>query len=275
MELGFIEQIDTILVHCTNTTIRKYLFSATIPSGVETLANTIMTSPIRIQVGQKNSSPEQIQQSLVYVGEESGKLIAIRQQIQQGIKPPVLIFVQSIERAKDLFSELVYDGINVDVIHGERTQSQRDSIVMNFRSGKIWVLISTELMSRGVDFKGVSLVINYDFPQTSASYIHRIGRTGRNHNEGKAVTFFTKDDTVYLKSVVNVMMESGSFVEEWMQKMARPGKNDKKNLKRMPIRRDDISTVSKYDINKAEKKTQMVEGSKRRKLAISNQKYKP
>jgi len=123
----------------------------------------------------------------------------MRQMIQSGLKPPVLIFVQSVERAKELFHELVYDGINVDVIHSERTKAQRDNIVNNFRIGKIWVLITTELMARGMDFKGVKLVINYDFPQSVQSYIHRIGRTGRAGRDGEAVTFFSRDDVTYLK----------------------------------------------------------------------------
>ena len=94
----------------------------------------------------------------------------------------MLVFVQSIERAKELFHELVYDGINVDVIHSERTQAQRDAIVASFRAGRTWFLIATELLSRGMDFKGVNLVINYDFPQSTVSYIHRIGKqTARTH----------------------------------------------------------------------------------------------
>jgi ATP-dependent RNA helicase DDX52/ROK1 len=134
------------------------------------------------------------------VGQEEGKLVAIRQLIQSGgLKPPCLIFVQSIDRAKQLFHELVYDNINVDVIHAERTKHQRDMIIQNFRLGKIWILISTELMSRGIDFKGVHLVINYDFPTSVQSYIHRIGRTGRAGRPGEAITYFTKDDAPYLK----------------------------------------------------------------------------
>ena len=96
----------------------------------------------------------------------------------------MLVFVQSIDRAKELFHELVYDGINVDVIHSERTQAQRDSIVAGFRTGRIWFLIATELLSRGMDFKGVNLVINYDFPQTTVSYIHRIGKGGGREARG-------------------------------------------------------------------------------------------
>lgn len=83
--------------------------------------------------------------------------------------------------------------------------------------GKIWVLITTEVLGRGIDFKGVNMVINYDFPQTVASYIHRIGRCGRAGRKGTAITFFTKEDGPYLKSVVNVVRASGGHVAEWMK----------------------------------------------------------
>jgi ATP-dependent RNA helicase DDX52/ROK1 len=90
----------------------------------------------------------------------------MRQLIKEGLRPPALVFVQSVDRAKQLFRELIYDGINVDVMHADRTQAQRDRVIQQFRSGAIWVLICTDLMARGIDFKGVNLVINYDFPQS-------------------------------------------------------------------------------------------------------------
>ena len=123
----------------------------------------------------------------------------MRQLIQQGLRPPVLIFLQSIDRARELFNELVYDGIRVDIMHADRTKKQRERTVESFRNGDIWVLITTELMARGLDFQGVNLVINYDFPQTVQSYIHRIGRTGRAGYSGEAITFFTNSDAEYLK----------------------------------------------------------------------------
>lgn len=76
---------------------------------------------------------------------------------------------------------------------------QRDNVVRAFRERKIWVLICTELMARGIDFKGVNLVINYDFPPSAISYIHRVGRTGRAQHQGKAVTFWTMEDKPYLR----------------------------------------------------------------------------
>ena len=91
------------------------------------------------------------------------------------------------------FQELLYEGVNVDVIHADRPQGKRDEVVRNFRQGVTWVLICTDLMGRGIDFKGVNLVINYDFPQSVISYIHRIGRTGRaGKNGAAAITSFTQ-----------------------------------------------------------------------------------
>lgn len=143
---------------------------------------------------------------------EAGKLISMRQLIQGGLKPPVLIFVQSKTRAIELYKELVFFGVNVDAIHAERTQEQRDKIIQRFRVGEIWVLICTDLMSRGIDFKCVNMVINYDFPQSAVSYIHRIGRTGRAGRKGVAITFFTESDMEYLRSIANVMRISGCEV---------------------------------------------------------------
>lgn len=125
----------------------------------------------------RDAATETIDQILQFVGEEDHKLASLRSLIKTGcFTPPVLIFVQSILRAKELANELLFDGINADCIHADRTVEERDAAVTGFAEGKIWCLISTDVMGRGVDFKGVKLVINYDFPQSGGSYIHRIGK---------------------------------------------------------------------------------------------------
>ncbi|OMJ21511.1 ATP-dependent RNA helicase ROK1 [Smittium culicis] len=263
LDEGFIEQIDDILSACTSIKLQTSLYSATIPSMVEALANRIMKDPVKVVIGTSNAATETIDQKLVFVGQEEGKLIEIRNMIQSGFKPPCLIFVQSIERAKELFFELVYDGINVEVMHAEKTKQQRDRIIENFKKGKLWILISTELMARGIDFKGVNLVINYDFPQSVASYIHRIGRTGRAGREGKAITYFTKEDAPYLKNIVNVMRQSGCEVPEWMLQLKNPDSTQKKNLKKRPIDRKSISTVSEFDKKNAQKRKNIIAQSKK------------
>lgn len=176
----------------------------------------------------------------------------------QGLQPPVLVFVQSKERAKELFHELIYDGINVDVIHADRTQLQRDNIVKGFRAGKIWVLICTELMGRGIDFKGVNLVINYDFPNSAISYIHRIGRTGRAGRRGKAVTFFTENDAVFLRSIANIMKEAGCPVPDYMLQMNKPSKKDRRKMAKKAPKRKTIRTFPKDEVLKARKRHKMM-----------------
>lgn len=270
LEQGFLEQTDEILAACTNPNLRKALFSATLPAGIEELARTFMVDECRVLVGQKDSATATIDQRLEFTGSEDGKLHALRSLIQAGgMQPPVLLFVQSIQRARELFHELVYDGLHVDVIHSERPKAQREAVIEAFRRGDIWLLICTELMARGIDFHGVNLVINYDFPQTVQSYIHRIGRTGRAGKQGRAITYFTKDDAPYLKSVVNVMRQSGCDVPEWMSKLPKPSKMLKKKLRSKPVQRQDVraaSGSSSLGRRLANRQRDMVQASKRRKL---------
>lgn len=176
---SFLNQVDEILAQCPRTGILRGLFSATIGAFVRELATAFLQNPIEVSIGIENAGASTINQKLVFVGREDGKLLAIRQLVQEGLKPPVLLFVQSIDRAKELFRELVYDGINVDIMHSSRSDYQREEIMRRFRIGEIWILICTDLMARGIDFQGVQMVINYDLPLTPVNYIHRIGRTGK------------------------------------------------------------------------------------------------
>ncbi|CCF49216.1 hypothetical protein NDA11_000161 [Ustilago hordei] len=268
LEDGFLEQTDSILAACSHPHLRKALFSATLPAAVEEMAKTFMIDECRVIVGTKDSATETIKQELQFVGSEDGKLHALRSLIQEGgLKPPVLLFVQSIQRAKDLFHELVYDGLHLDVIHSERPKVQREGVMSAFKRGDLWVLICTELMARGIDFKGVQLVINYDFPQSVQSYIHRIGRTGRAGREGRAITYFTKEDAAHLKTVVNVMRQSGCEVPEWMLTLKGPGKKGRKTLKQRAPERKDIRTSAASSVGRREanKRREMVAASKRRK----------
>jgi ATP-dependent RNA helicase DDX52/ROK1 len=263
-EQGFVEQTDEILTACSNPRLRKALFSATIHSGVEQLATQIMVSPVRVIVNKGGASVD-VDQKIVYAGNEQGKLIAIRQMVQNGeLKPPVIVFVQSIQRAKALFHELLYDKVNVDVIHGERTQTQRDKVIDRFKQSEIWVLICTDVLSRGIDFRGVNLVINYDVPQSSQAYVHRIGRTGRAGRHGSAITFYTKEDSHSIMNVVNVMKASGCNVEDWLLRLPKMSKNEKKNLKKRPMDRNEITTVPSAVRKKRRQRQEMIVASKKR-----------
>lgn len=135
-------------------------------SGPEALARTwLRDEGTRVVVGVKDSASVTIEQKLQFCGSEQGKLLAIRNDIAAGaLPPPTLIFVQSIERANDLYRELVMDGLQVGVVHSERSKAKRVEAVEDFRHGRTWMLVVTDVMSRGLDFKGVEVVVNYGEP---------------------------------------------------------------------------------------------------------------
>ncbi|XP_014259221.1 probable ATP-dependent RNA helicase DDX52 [Cimex lectularius] len=240
---GFRDQLAEIYTSCDNSILKRAMFSATYTVHVAEWCRKNLHRVISITVGQRNTTVQDVQQELIYVGNEAGKIQALRNLIHQGLTPPVLVFVQSKERAKELFTELIYDEISVDVIHADRTQLQRDNTVNAFREGKIWVLICTDIMGRGIDFKGIKLVINYDFPPSAISYIHRIGRTGRAGRPGKAITYFTNDDKILLRSIALLLKESGCPVPEYMLKLKKVKRSERKQLETQPLERKSISTA--------------------------------
>ena len=226
-ELGFLGQLDSIIAACSNENCLRAMYSATLPEKVEDLAKTVMVDPVRVTIGERNSVASTIQQTVRYVGNEKGKLLAMRQILkEEGMRPPIIVFVQSKERAKQLFKELLYDDVRVGIIHADRSQAKRNEVVEDFRAGKTWVLIATDVLARGMDFKGVNCIVNYDFPQTSSAYIHRIGRSGRAGRPGFAVTLFTDTDASALRSIVNIMRVSGCEVPSWMLELKKTRSKD-------------------------------------------------
>lgn len=261
---GFREQLAIIYKACESAVVKRALFSATFSHDVEEWCNLNFDSPVSVSIGTRNTAVETIKQELLFVGSEGGKLLAVRNLIKEGFMPPVLIFVQSKERAQELYSELVYDNVRVNLIHSDLDQSERDAVVQNFTDGKVWILICTELMSRGIDFKGVNLVVNYDFPTTAISYIHRIGRTGRAGKTGKAVTYFTTDDVNNLRSIAQVIKNAGCEVPDYIMKLKKAPKKNKSQPVR-PIKRQKISTVPKYQLEKDTKKRKSIQSSLKKK----------
>ncbi|XP_040908099.1 probable ATP-dependent RNA helicase DDX52 [Toxotes jaculatrix] len=256
---GFREQLATVFMACSGPKVRRAFFSATCTQDVEQWCRLNLDNLVSVNIGHRNTAVETVEQELLFVGTENGKLVAMRDVIKKGFLPPMLVFVQSIERARELFHELVYEGINVDVIHADRTQQQRDNVVNSFRSGKIWVLICTALLARGIDFKGVNLVLNYDFPTSAVEYIHRIGRTGRAGHQGKAITFFTENDKPLLRSIANVIKQAGCPVPDYMIGFKKIHSKVKRRLVKKPPKRSTICTTPRF-LMKKKGKTQGQKG---------------
>ncbi|KAJ7997529.1 hypothetical protein DPEC_G00229960 [Dallia pectoralis] len=247
---GFRDQLAAVFQACSGPRVRRALYSATCVPDVEQWCRLNLDNLVSVNIGHRNAAVETVKQELLFVGTENGKLLAMRDIIKKGFLPPMLVFVQSIERARELFHELVYEGINVDVIHADRTQQQRDNVISSFRSGDIWVLICTALLARGIDFKGVNLVLNYDFPTGALEYIHRIGRTGRAGHTGRAVTFFTEDDKPLLRSIANVIKQAGCPVPDFMLGFKKIHSKVKRQLQKKPPKRSTISTTPHFLLKK-------------------------
>ncbi|EEC50489.1 predicted protein [Phaeodactylum tricornutum CCAP 1055/1] len=270
---SFLAQMDIVLSEVPSTATRA-LFSATVTPTVRFLAESILRNPLDVTIANSGSvggANTDIEQELMFVGKEQGKLLAIRQLVQRGqLHPPAIIFLESKNRAQALFGELLYDGIHVDVIHAGRSKSARENAVAKFRRGDTWVLICTDLVARGVDFRAVNMVINYDLPSSGIDYVHRIGRTGRAGRKGKAITFFTEGDFENLRTIANIIKQSGCNVEDWMLNL--PRKSNKKNANSVVRRRERISTTPEYDRQKKRRRQQAIEHNKKKlKMSTTSQ----
>ncbi|KAJ3775315.1 P-loop containing nucleoside triphosphate hydrolase protein [Lentinula raphanica] len=265
----FLPQIEEIVAACTHPDVQKAVFSATLPANAEKIAMDMLRDPVRVVVGLKDTPLPLIAQSLTYVADDASKLPSLLTYFSQPYNPPVLIFTSTQPRASSLAEELVLNGIsNVDCLHAGMSKKEREDAVSRMRKGESWVMVSTEVMARGMDFKGVREVINYDFPTSVQSYIHRIGRTGRAGRSGKAVTFFTDTDGPYLKSIANVILQSGQTVPDWITKLPKPSKMKRRQMGKMH-RPEVVNAARKIGRNDAIKMREMIAGSKRRKAKES------
>ena len=255
---SFVQQVDAVMAACPRA-VQRAFFSATVPPAVEELALSVLRDPVRVTIGVKNAGASLIEQKLLFVGREEGKLLEMRQMAAKGFRPPVLVFVQSKERAKQLSEALQVEGLLAGSMHADMSSEEREAAVRAFRRGDLWILVATDLLGRGIDFKGVRTVINFDFPPSAVSYVHRIGRTGRAGRRGEAVTFFTEDDAPMLRTIANVMRISGCEVPDWMLQLKKLSSKDRRKRARKPLRRKDIYARSRDEA--------AVNGGQRRKRA--------
>lgn len=290
----FIEQVDAILTKCKESSSSKEgdqklkigMFTATFTPAVERLAKSALHNPIRVTIGTKNTAVSNVAQFFKFSGTEEGKLTTMRNMISGGeIRPPCLIFLQSKDRAMELFKQLVDEGVPVDLATGDRTDAQRDRAIHNFRTGKIWILITTDLLARGMDFPAVHTVINYDLPSTPSQYIHRVGRAGRANQHHRttqiatAQTLVTESDVPFLKPFINVAVASGSAknIPDWLLRLDKIDNQRRKLIQQGKVlKRESIDPVKAAKERRKEEKKRKFQApadgkrresqSKRRKL---------
>lgn len=204
-DMGFIPQVMEILKSVPPTR-QTLLFSATMPVAITTIIAKHMALPVRIEVAPSGTLVEQVTQEVIIIKKED-KLTQLQKILTQYIGS-VLIFVRTKHGAKNLAIKLGKLGYKVAEIHSNRSLSQRGAALQGFKTGKFRILVATDIAARGIDVKGIELVLNFDLPDSSHDYVHRIGRTARAGKPGQAITFAGPSEMAAIRKIEQIIKKS-------------------------------------------------------------------
>ena len=192
LDMGFIRDIKKILKYLPEEK-QNLLFSATFPNEIKSLADSLLNSPKRIQVKSNNSTADKVEQ-VVYPVDKSRKRELLAHCIKEENWFQVLVFSRTKHGANKLAQQLNKEGIDADALHGNKSQAQRTRALKDFKDSKTQVLVATDIAARGIDISLLPHVVNFDLPYVPEDYIHRIGRTARAGQEGKAISLVSADE---------------------------------------------------------------------------------
>jgi ATP-dependent RNA helicase RhlE len=203
LDMGFAPQINRIIaqLHPYRQTL---LFSATMPPEVEALARKYLRKPVVVQVGRRSGAATTVQH-FVYPCPKDKKSALLAELLKQKAMDTVLVFTRTKHGADRVVKHLERDGVKAGAMHADKTQGQRTKALEDFKSGKLRVLVATDIAQRGLDISGITHVINYDVPQQAEDYVHRIGRTGRAASTGDAYTFMCADEIAMVRTIERVI----------------------------------------------------------------------
>lgn len=199
LHIGFLREVEEI-INETPATRQTMLFSATISDEIRKLARSHMKNPKNIQV-EKTQTPAMTVNQVAIHTTDRGKQALLMQLIETHRPFLALIFCRTKRRVSNLFDALRANGFQCDELHGDLSQAKRERVMERFRKAEMQLLIATDVAARGLDVEGVTHVYNYDIPQDTESYIHRIGRTGRAGSTGLAITLYAEKDYQALESI--------------------------------------------------------------------------
>jgi ATP-dependent RNA helicase RhlE len=199
LDMGFLPDMKKIISKCPNRN-QTMMFSATIPTSIRKLSEEICNHPVRIAIVPVNQPLEAIDQSIYKLEPEDKKKLLIHILENQEYKS-ILVFTRTKYGADRLAKLLTKKEISNEVIHGNKSQNARTYALQRFKVGKSRVLLATDIVARGIDVKNLSLVINYDLPEQTEVYLHRMGRTGRAGFDGKVVSFCSRQERGLLRDI--------------------------------------------------------------------------
>lgn len=194
LDMGFYDDIMQIVKFLPKER-QTIMFSATMPAKIQQLANNILNNPAEVKLAVSKPADKIMQAA--YICHESQKLGIIRTLFNDETLERVIIFASSKLKVKEVTKALRQMKLNVGEMHSDLEQSQRENVMLDFKAGRVKVLVATDIVSRGIDIDDIRLVVNYDVPRDCEDYVHRIGRTARANNDGVAITFVSEQDQGY------------------------------------------------------------------------------
>ena len=199
LDMGFINDIRKVLAVLPKQK-QTLLFSATYSKDIKKLSDSLLNSPVLVEVARENQSAEQIKQ-VVHPVDKERKRELLTHLIKEGDWQQVLVFTRTKHGANRLSGQLEKDGISSAAIHGNKSQNARTKALADFKAGAVRVLVATDIAARGIDIDQLPHVVNYELPNVSEDYVHRIGRTGRAGNNGEAMSLVCIDEHEFLANI--------------------------------------------------------------------------
>ncbi len=215
LDMGFIHDVKKI-IQLLPEKKQSLLFSATMPDEIIKISQRILIKPVKIEVTPPATTVEKIDQKIIFCSKKD-KFQLLKKIVNQNVSDLAIVFTRTKHGANHIVEYLKQYQIPSAAIHGNKSQSARESALENFKSGKIRVLIATDIAARGIDIKGISHVINFDLPVDAESYVHRIGRTARAGAEGEAISFCDeseRDALTRIQKLIKMKIVTENFVGE-------------------------------------------------------------
>ena len=237
LDMGFIRDIRKV-IDLLPKRRQNLLFSATMPAPIVKLASGFLHQPVRVEVDPQSTTVESIVQKVMFVARPDKKRLLAHLLKNPEIESAI-VFTRTKHGANRVVKDLTKKHVHAAAIHGNKSQGARTRALAGFKSGEIRVLVATDIASRGIDVDGVSHVFNYDLPNISESYVHRIGRTGRAGREGMAIAFCDESESSYLTDIEKLTGKPLEVVEdhEWHFPDAIPKPSQRKSHRSGPDRR--------------------------------------
>ena len=206
LDMGFINDVRKI-AKATHAGRQTAMFSATMPAAIVGLANGLLRDPLRVEVAPQGTTVAQVEQSVVMARAKQKRQV-LAGLLADDAQQQVLVFTRTKHGADRVTRDLGRDGFAAEVIHGNKSQNARQRALNGFRDGSVRILVATDIAARGIDVPGIGLVVNFELPDEPESYVHRIGRTGRNGASGIAVTLCDPSENAKLRQVERLIRKN-------------------------------------------------------------------